>query len=241
MKRTERHHLKENEIAEWVMGLREWFGANRNAATYGALVIGALAIAVSGTVAWRQWSATRGSAMLAEAMAVAEARIVPPAAPASSAQAPSQEPGTYPSERVRQEAALPRFMAVAEAYPSGQAGIIARYRAGAALVALGRSDEAIRRFQEVAERSSGVYRAMARLGVADACLAAGQYDRAIAALQEIVTQHPEDAPLDGVLMELGRVYRLAGKVEDARKAFKRVADEFPQSPYAAQARRELDS
>jgi len=50
----------------------------------------------------------------------------------------------------------------------------------------------------------------------------------------------DDVPVDGVLMQLARAYTLAGKTEDAKKTLKRVIDEFPQSPYAAAARREAD-
>jgi hypothetical protein len=42
-------------------------------------------------------------------------------------------------------------------------------------------------------------------------------------------------------MELARAYRLAGKADDAKKTYKRVADEFPQSPYVPLARREMES
>jgi len=28
MKRTERHHLKENEFAEWLLGAKSWYEAN---------------------------------------------------------------------------------------------------------------------------------------------------------------------------------------------------------------------
>jgi TolA-binding protein len=41
-------------------------------------------------------------------------------------------------------------------------------------------------------------------------------------------------------MQIARAYKLAGKVEDAKKTFNRVASEFPQSPYAAAARREAE-
>lgn len=240
MKRTERHHLKENAVAEWVLGLKEWFEANRTAATYGALAIAVVAVGVLGTTAWRQSSSNKASAMLADAMVIADAPVAVPAA-AEPGQTPVQQPGTYPSAQARFAAALPKFMATAEAYPVSEAGLIARYRAAAALVGLGRTDEAVQRYQEVVDRSTGVYQAMARLGIADASLVAGQYDKAIAAFEDVIAKHPEDAPIDGVLAELGRAYRLAGKAEDARKAYKRIVDEFPQSPYAAQARRELES
>jgi outer membrane protein assembly factor BamD (BamD/ComL family) len=43
-----------------------------------------------------------------------------------------------------------------------------------------------------------------------------------------------------VLMELGRAYMKAGKKNEAAHAFSRVVDEFPQSLYIADARREME-
>ena len=81
---------------------------------------------------------------------------------------------------------------------------------------------------------------MARLGIAEAYIIGGQYDQAIASFKEVESMTSEDVPLDGVLMQLARAYKLAGKADDAKKALKRVIDEFPQSPYAAAARREAE-
>jgi len=47
-------------------------------------------------------------------------------------------------------------------------------------------------------------------------------------------------PIDGVLMQLGRAYMKAGKKNEAAHAFTRVVEEFPQSLYAADARREME-
>jgi outer membrane protein assembly factor BamD (BamD/ComL family) len=69
---------------------------------------------------------------------------------------------------------------------------------------------------------------------------AGQFDQAIASFKEVESLKSDDVPADGVLMQLARAYRLAGKAEDAKKTFKRVVDEFPQSPYAPAARREAE-
>jgi hypothetical protein len=108
-------------------------------------------------------------------------------------------------------------------------------------VALGRADEGIQRYREVIERGTGVVQAMAKLGIADAQLAAGKYDDAVKGLKELTDQAGADTPADGVLMQLGRACRLAGKDADAKKAFQRVVDEFPQSIYAGEARREIES
>ena len=47
-------------------------------------------------------------------------------------------------------------------------------------------------------------------------------------------------PLDGVLVQLGRAYAVAGKRTEARQTFTRVVDQFPNSPYLSDTRRELE-
>lgn len=240
MKRTERHHLKENDFAEWLNATRLWFETNRNLVLYGGLVVLAVAIAVVATVVVRANSASTASRMLAEAMVVAEAPVMPPT-PGEGGKPAIQAPGTYATDKARLEAALPRLLSVADAYPTLEPGVMARYRAAAALVAVGRTAEGIERYREVIAKAKGVYQTMAKLGIADAQLTTGQYEPALASLTELSQQAAAEVPIDGVLMQLARGYQLAGKREEARKTFRRVADEFPQSPYAQVARRELDS
>ena len=240
MKRTERHHLKENEVAHWVLELKEQYDANKKAVQYGMLGLLVLAVAVFGTMAWRSMSANRAAAMLAEAMTVAEAPVTTPVA-AETGQLPTQPGGTFPSERARLEAALPKFVAAADAHPASAAGMVARYRAAATLVALGRVDEGIQQYRQVVEKGTGVVAAMAKLGVADAQLAGGKFDDAVTGLKELADKPGDDVPADGVLMQLGRAYKLAGKPADARKSFQRLVDEFPTSVYSAEAKRELET
>jgi len=240
MKRTERHHLKENEIAHWVLDAKMQIEANKNTIAYGALGLLVIALAVFGTMAWRSVSASRSTALLADAMTVAESPVTAPVA-GQAGGLPSQPAGTYPSDRARLEAALPKFQAVYAAYPGSAAGYVAQYRAASALVALGRADEALAQYRAVSEQAGGVMAAMAKLGMADAQLTAGRFDDAVAGLKALVANPGDDLPTDGVLMQLGRAYRLAGKTSEARQSFQRVVDEFPTSVYATEARRERDS
>jgi TolA-binding protein len=240
MKRNERHHLKENEVAEWILELREQYEANKQTINYGLIAIALVAAAVIGTMAWRSMAADRATALLAEAMTVAEAPVTPPVAGETGA-LPKQPAGTFPSTRARAEAALPKFIAVADAYPSREAGLVATYRAAAALVELGRADEAIQKYKAVVEKGTGVVQAMAKLGIADAQMAAGKHADAVASLKDLAAKGGEELPLDGVLMQLGRAYRLSGQAADAKKSFQRLVDEFPTSVYASEARRELES
>ena len=41
--------------------------------------------------------------------------------------------------------------------------------------------------------------------------------------------------------QLGRTYRDAGKTADAQQTFNRVVQEFPESPFNAEAKKELDA
>jgi predicted negative regulator of RcsB-dependent stress response len=174
-----------------------------------------------------------------------------PDGPAETAEAPEavepvefvQPPGTYASIDEKMLAALPKLIAAADAYPGTLPGITARYRAAAALAALGRHDEAAEQYQQVIEAAgAGVYGRMARLGLAGVQLARGAHDEAIVLLEQSSGVGAEaDLPLDGVLMRLGQAYLLAGRSSDAQATFQRVINEFPASYYFADAEREFQA
>ena len=46
-------------------------------------------------------------------------------------------------------------------------------------------------------------------------------------------------PGDGLLMQLGRASERAGRTDEARAAFQRVIDEFPESSYVMTAQQEI--
>src|SRR5438128_811158 len=237
MKRTERHHLKENELEKFARRAREAFETRRRetmAAVVALLVIGVVAI---GYWAYRERVQTRAHALLAAALAVQEARVGPPAAPgAGAASTPS-----FATERERSLAALTKFKAAADAHPSTDAGIFARYMQATTSMALGNAADAVRAYQQVIDRAGdGIYGQMARLGLAEAQARAGQYDQAINTFKELAQRKDGPLPIDGILMQLGRTYRDAGKREDAQQTFNRLVEEFPQSPFAGDAKRELD-
>jgi hypothetical protein len=240
MKRTERHHLKENAVASTVAHAKEAYDLYQKPILAAVIAIVAILAATAAFVVWRSQTDSESRAMLADAMAAERAQVA--AAPAPGATAPAPPPaGSYPTEKARNEAALAKFMAVANAYPSSDAGVAARYHAAAMLTALGRNTEVAQRYQEVLDRAgSSVYGQMAKLGLADAEVAAGKFDHAIVVYKEMSATKDGQLPVDGILMQLARAYGAAGKQIDARQTFKRIVDQFPQSPYSAEAKRAMD-
>ena len=138
------------------------------------IALAVLAIVALGYFGWRGRVEGRAGAMLADASIVETARVGPPAAPG----APS--PGlTFPTEREKQQAALAKFKAVADQYPSTDAGLFAHYREATILMALDNPADAMKSYQVVIDRAGDrIYGQMARLGLAEAQARGGQYDSA---------------------------------------------------------------
>ena len=236
MKRTERHHLKENEfVATTARVVGAVTEQRERVVRVGGLVLIALLVG-GGIWWWMERRAAASSALLGQAMSIGQSTIAPPPSLPGAAQAP----GTYPTERARDEASLKAFQEVADKYGSSDDGVTAQYHVGVSLLALGRPAEAEAAFQKVIETAgSSLYAPMARLGRAQALLQANRADDAIALLGELAADRAGLLPVDGVLMELARAYLKAGKPQDARATFKRIVDEFPESPYANDARQQM--
>src|SRR2546425_11894636 len=139
MKRTERHHLKENEIQLLTRQARDLMESRKRetaAAIVGIVVLGALAV---GYYAWHQHVESRAHEMLAQAITVQEARVAPAVAPGGTAVV---APRSQPCGQARAEAALGKLEAAADAYPTSDAGIFARYQGATTLMSLGRAPQA---------------------------------------------------------------------------------------------------
>lgn len=246
MKRKERRHLKENELAQTIRNVRGFLDARERQLTGIFVVVFLIAVSIGGITLIRQRAEGRAEAALAEAMVALNARVVPATA---KAEQPGELPpaasigatGTFLTEEAKLAAAVPKLKAAADGYPDTEPGIQARYHLASTLAFLGKHQEAAQAFEEVERRAgtSSLYGRMARLGQADAQMKAGQIDAAIATWKALAASNPEDVPQDAVLMELARAYAAKGDRQEAEKAFTQLVDEHPDSPYVTEARQEL--
>jgi TolA-binding protein len=237
MKSTERHHLKENEIQRLTLRATETVEARRREIIAAVVVVVVIAAAGIGYFAWRERVEGKAHALLAEALGVEDARVGPPAAPGTPNPSVS-----FPTERERAQAALTKFKVAADAFPSTDAGIFARYKEAATYMTLGNPALAATAYQDVIQHAgSGIHGQMARLGLAEAQARSGQFDQAINTYKEMSQRKDGPLPVDGILMQLGRTYLEAGKRTEALQTFGRLVQEYPESPFNGDAKRELET
>ena len=246
MKRNERQHLKDNELAATMASMSHAIESRGSQLLYAVVGVVVIATVVLGFNLYRQRSQAKGQELLAEAMVALNARVVPASTAGAEGDAPAAAQmgatGTFTTEAAKLAVAIPKLQAAAEAAPDSPAGLTARYHWAGALAAVGKNADAIAAFDEVARRAGpdSLYGRMARMGKADAQARGGQVDAAIVSWKELVAQQADDLPVDALLVELGRAYRAKGDAAEARKSFQQVVDQHPNSPYAPVARTELD-
>ena len=247
MKTKHRRELKQNDVAQMVSAAREFLDENGRQLTWSVVSIVVAGVAVLGLLSYRSREQTKGQDLLAQATVVLNTAVVPVNAETKPGDAPAAAgigaKGTFSTETQKLNTAVPKLRAAADAYPDTAAGIQARYHLAAALAALGQQKEAITQFDEVVRRAGtdSLYGRMAQLGKADAQLASGQPDAAIATWKELAAKNDAALPEDAILMQLGRAYQAKGNAAEAKKTFTDIVDKHPDSPYVAEARKELES
>lgn len=237
MKAKERRHLKQNEFAETTAKVVSFAQEQRDRLVLGGVIAAIVVAAGGGYWWWHHHVNDEAGGLLGVATAIAGAPIAPPPTVPGATQAP----GTYPTEKVREAAAQTAYQDVIAKYPSTEAATTARYQLGVTQLQGGAAAQAEQTFQQVVSTAgaNSVYGLMARLGRAQALVEQKKYDDAIKEYTDLSGQRDSSLPIDGVLMQLARTCQKAGKTQDARAAFKRVVDEFPDSPYAADAKTQM--
>jgi hypothetical protein len=236
MKTSQRHHLKSNDFATTLVRVRDTLAERQKEVAAVLVIVALVVVAVVGYLVWRERRAAVAEAALGAAMTTAVAPVNP-----QDAASPVPPAGGFATEEMRNQAALEQLLEVANTYPSARAGIAARYQAAGLLAEMGRHEEAEREFRQVADRGRGIYARMAQLGQAEMQLRLGQHDAAITTYRDLVADRGAELPPDGLLMQLGRAYSVAGRHSEALQTYSRVLEEHPESIYVAEARREVET
>jgi tetratricopeptide (TPR) repeat protein len=162
-------------------------------------------------------------------------------APVASASTAQDAPVKFATDAERLKKAVGEFDGVGRRYGSMPAGRRARYYAALCRSELGESAEAEKALTELAAGDrSQIESGLARLALSDHLRRTGRFDQAIAGYRQLSEETDGWVPRDHALMALSGTLEDAKRLPEAGTAYRRVADEFPQSPYAGEARQRAD-
>jgi predicted negative regulator of RcsB-dependent stress response len=207
MKKTERHHLKEDEFVhgmeKFFVFARKW---RKELFTGAALLLG-LAVVFAGLQFVRGAAARRDSRVLGNIQKLR-------------------------AEASKDEAAVPKLEALAG---RGKYGRLASLSLATLWVEKGDLDKAEAALARGKETPRDFFSYQARHLAAQVAILRGQLDRAIALLQKIEDEKPKDYILDAVLFHRAEALEKKGSLKEALELFKRVEKEFPQSYFGYDA------
>lgn len=238
MRRELKRQIKEDELVSGYERLAVWAQANQTAVRNGALALVVVIAAGWGYSTWQQRRTTQAEAAFGEALAVFDAPLrseLP-----QDSQAPAGMPlFDTPAEKYKKAAAA--FDGVERQFPGHPVALRARYFAALARAELGEHALAQKLLEEIAAKPSGLEPALAKLALAGLLRKTGQPDKAVEAFSKLASDPSWPLPKDHALMELAQALEEAKKQAEARATYKRIADEFPASVYAAEARRRAEN
>jgi len=228
--------IKEDEFKTAVEHATGWARGHSAEVRVTALVAAVLVL-VLGAAGYLR-SAQRADAE--QGFAAALATFATPVAASDPAQPREGKTFATSAEKFTQAAAA--FDGLARKFPSQPEGQRARYFAALSRIELGQYAEAQKALEELgADRRAGVLEpALARMALAELHRRAGQTDKAVEGFRQIASDPGSAVPRDGALMSLAGTLEDAKKLAEAQASYRRLYEEFPQSVYAAEARRRAD-
>jgi len=236
MKRELKKQIKQDEFVTWLDHTITWLRVHEREAKVTAAIAVALAVGWLGLSTWMRSRARAADEDFTAALRTFHAPVAGQSAP---------EPGqskvfATAAERYRQ--AAQEFAEVHRKYGSQAAGRRARYYEGLSRLELGQYDEAQKALSEVAvvRDHKDLTPALARLQLAALELRRGKVDEGLKLYRQMADDASFTLPRDHVLMALSSALEEVRRLPEAREAYQRLADEFPESVYAGEARRRAD-
>lgn len=223
-----RKDLKKDEIRETLThGAEAIFSHQRQIWNYGGVAL-VIVLAVLGWRFYTQKQTAKGSAALADAMKVYQARIRTAAEPALPDEA------SYLDEKNKYADAVKKFTEVANRYSRTRPGQLARYYAALSLERLGRYDEAETDLKSLQSSRDESLSALARFKLAQVYDESGKGSKALQLYQQLADKPTLFVPKPVVLLALADHYSSSDPTQ-AAKLYNQVKTEFPDTQAAQEA------
>jgi len=224
----DRKRLRQNELAQTVGRTVEYVTSHRKGVTEAVAAAVGLAVLVSAFFLIKLFRESRAGHDLSAGLATLEAPLSTDVGAGAAAQ-------TYPTAAARDAAAREHFRKAA-GYGGTDAGRAAR------VILAAQSDkpaDAAETFARAARDGKAEVAAAAEVDAARLLAAQGKPTEAIERLKRAIEAPGAAVPKDVLLFTLAQVYETSGATSDARATYQRIVNDYPQSPYRADARSRL--
>ena len=221
MKRSERHKLKTNEVVVSVVKARAVLEQRRREVTMAVVAVVVILTAIGGYAIWRQRAQSQAGAMLADALAVAQAPVVPPVRPTTpAAPTPATPPGTPAAPAAGATGSL------SPSSPTPTTPTPATPPPGSFPSEHAKLEAALPKLLAVATRyprtNAGI---AARYHAAAAAAALGRTDEALRLYREVIERDRSGVYGQMARLGIGETEARAGHHDQAIAAFKELASE----------------
>jgi tetratricopeptide (TPR) repeat protein len=238
LKKELRKQIKHDEFLTGVGKSWRWMDSHRDESRITAGVLVGLAIAFGGLAYFKSRRAAEANDAFSQALAIFEGRV--------AGENPNEPPGpggtVYASAADKFKKAAAAFDGVERRYGSLPVGMRARYYGALSRIELGDFDAASKALKELAAQKGvpGLEPALARAALAELARRRGQVDQAIEEYGRLADDPSSPLPRDYALMSLASTLEEAHREAEAAKSYRRLAEEFPASVYAAEARKRAE-
>ncbi len=235
LKKELKQQIKQDELLSRIGQAWTWLQANRATAQRFALVALGLIVLVVGALAFQSHRTHAANLALDAAQQLYETPL------ASEVTADSAPPGSasFPSAAEKYKKAAAAFDGVERAFPTLAAGLRARYFGALCRIELGDYETARKTLQVIADRqqAGALEPTLARLALADIARRTGAVDKALESYRALADDASGAVPRDHALMTLAVTLEDASRRAEACASYERLVEQFPNSVYAAEARR----
>jgi TolA-binding protein len=241
MKKELKRQIKQDDLREGVEHAGQWARGHSDELRIGLLVAAVLVLLIAGISYFQQYRKTEAERAFAEATELFHAPVAGER-PAGDPRPTPQGSVTHATEKEKYEKAMAAFDGVHRRYGSTPAGLRARYYAALCSIELGNFADADKELKDIAGKGGDALEpALARLALAESARRQGKTQDAIDAYRKLVDDPKQPLPRDHALMRLATLLEETEKKAEAAKEFRLLADQFPRSVYAPEARRRADA
>jgi tetratricopeptide (TPR) repeat protein len=225
VKRSERHHLKQDELVSGLGQATSWFQAHRNNVVNGLLVVLGAGLLLGGIYVYRMRKSEEARAALAGALEQYHGQV---GAETGAGSTPANAPRFGTAEE-KYRAALQAFEKVAADFGSYDQGRQARYYVGLCQLQLGDLEAAEKSLSELRSGKRDLLYYLASKATAAVATERGNHAAAADIYRPLVDDEKTPLPKDHLLFELAKAEERAGNRDQARQYYDRMLAEFPES------------